>query len=99
MGTTLHQKQQLNVGLLTLNGHCVLHYWCRRDTNNAERSGRPNEAVSPDNFKKIHKIVWNDRKVKLRELADILKISKERVAFLLHEHLSIRKLFSKFVHY
>ena len=39
----------------------------------------------------------NDRKVELRELADILKISKERVTFILHEHLSMRKLCSMWV--
>lgn len=69
----------------------------RRDTDDAERSGRPNEAVTPENIKKIHKIVLNDRKVKLRELADIVKISKERVGFILHEHLTMRKLCSKWV--
>jgi len=35
--------------------------------------------------------------VKLRELADIVKISKERVGFILHEHLTMRKLCSKWV--
>jgi hypothetical protein len=35
--------------------------------------------------------------VKWHELADILKISKERVGFILHEHLSMRKLCSKWV--
>jgi len=53
----------------------------RRDTGDAKRSGRPNEAVTPENIK-IHKIVLNDRKLKLRELADIVKISKERVGFI-----------------
>ena len=37
----------------------------------------------------------NDRNVKLRELADIVKISKERVGFILREHLTMRKLCSK----
>jgi len=67
----------------------------RTDTNDAERFGRPNEAVTPENIKKIHKIVLDDRKVKLRELADIVKISMERVGYILHEHL--RKLCSKWV--
>ena len=60
----------------------------RRDTDDAERKC-PNEAVTPENIKKIHKIVLNDRKVKLRELADIVEISKERVGFILHEHLNM----------
>jgi hypothetical protein len=31
------------------------------------RSGRPKEAVSDENIKKVHKIILNDRKVKLIE--------------------------------
>lgn len=69
----------------------------RTDTNDAERSGRPNSAVTPENMKKIHKIVLADRKVKLQEIADTLKISKERVGHILHEHLGMRKMFSKWV--
>ena len=67
----------------------------RKDTDDAERSGRPNEAVKPENIEKIHKIVLNDRIVKFHELADIVKISKERVGFILHDHLSTIKLCSK----
>jgi hypothetical protein len=43
------------------------------------RSGRPKEAVTDENIKKVHKIVLNDRKVKLIEITETLKISKERV--------------------
>jgi hypothetical protein len=32
-------------------------------------SGRPKEAVSDKNIKKVHKIILNDRKVKLIEIA------------------------------
>ena len=39
----------------------------------------------------------NDRKVKLCQLADTVKISKEHVGFTLHEHFSMSKLFSKWV--
>jgi hypothetical protein len=43
------------------------------------RSGRPKEAVSDENIKKVHKIILNDGKVKLIEIAETLKISKKRV--------------------
>lgn len=39
----------------------------------------------------------DDRKVKLQEIADILKISKGTVFNILHEHLGMKKLFSKLV--
>ena len=75
--------------------------WCadfkrgRTDTNDAECSGRPNEAVIPENMKKILKVVMDNRKVKLREIADIVKISSGSVFTILHEHLGMKKLFSK----
>ena len=37
----------------------------------------------------------NNRKVKLREVADIVKISFDSIFTILHEHLGMRKLFSK----
>ncbi|KAF7278752.1 hypothetical protein GWI33_007985 [Rhynchophorus ferrugineus] len=46
----------------------------RRDTDE-ERSGRPNEVVSPENIK-MHIIIFNDRKVKLPELDNIVKMLK-----------------------
>lgn len=69
----------------------------RTDTSDAERSGRPNEAVTPENIKKIHKIVLADRKLKLREIADAVKISEGSVFTILHEHLGMRKLCAKWV--
>ena len=69
----------------------------RTSTNDAERSGRPNEAVIPENIKKIHKLVMNDRKLKVHELADIVKISDGSVFTILHEHLGMRKLCAKWV--
>ena len=44
----------------------------RTSTNDAERSGRPNEVVIPENIKKIHKLVMNDRKLKVHQLAETL---------------------------
>ena len=55
--------------------------WCaefkrgRTDTEDDERSGRPNEVVTPETIKKVHQIVFENRKLKLREIADTLKIS------------------------
>jgi hypothetical protein len=43
------------------------------------RSGRLKEAVSDENIKKVHKIILNDRKVKLIEIPETLKILKNCV--------------------
>ena len=69
----------------------------RTDTEDAERSGGPNEVVTPETIKKVHQIVFENRRLKLREIADTLKISYGSVNAILHEHLSMRKLLSKWV--
>ena len=47
--------------------------------------------------KKLHKLVLADRKLKLREIAEELKISEGSVFTILNEYLSMRKLCSKWV--
>ena len=69
----------------------------RTSTNDAERSGRPNEAVIPENIKKINKFVMNNRKWEVHELANIVKISDGSVFTILHELLGMRKLCAKWV--
>ena len=53
--------------------------------------------LCPKHTKKILKIISSDRKVKLQEIADILKISKGTVFKLVHENLSMKKSYSKWV--
>jgi hypothetical protein len=52
------------------------------------RKGRPKEAV---------KIILNDRKVKLIEIAETLKISKEPVGYIVHEYLDMQMLCVKWL--
>ena len=55
---------------------------------------RPNKITTPEMINKIHDIVLNNSKVKVREIAEILSISTERVVNILHlhTHLCMRKL-------
>ena len=53
--------------------------------------------ATPENTKKILKIILSDRKVKLQDIADILKISKGTVFKGVHENLSMNELYSKWV--
>ncbi|KAF7281782.1 hypothetical protein GWI33_004265 [Rhynchophorus ferrugineus] len=48
------------------------------NTEDDERSGRPKEFRTDENIKKIHKMILNDRKLQLNEIADTLKISTDR---------------------
>ena len=63
----------------------------RTNTNYAERSGHPNSAVVPENTKKLQKLVLADCKLKLREIAEELKISEGSVCFISNYFLMIIK--------
>ena len=63
----------------------------RTDTNDAERSGRPNEAVTPENIKQILKIVMDDRKLKVREIAKMVDISTGSASTILNEKIGYEK--------
>lgn len=69
----------------------------RTSTSDAERSGRPIEVVTPENIKKIHKMILENRKITLYEIVDALNISYERVHHMVHEKLEMRKLLAKWV--
>lgn len=66
-------------------------------TDESERCGRPKSAVVQENVKKVHKMVLENRKLKLQEIADTLKISEGSVFTILHDNLGMCKLLSKWV--
>ena len=57
--------------------------------------GRPNEITAPEMINKIHDIVLNDPKVKVREILEIVHILNERVVIILHIHLCMRKFYAR----
>ena len=69
----------------------------RTNTDDAERSCHPKSVVVSEHIKKIHNMVLTHRKLKMRDIADILKISEGSVFTILHENLSKCKLLSKWV--
>ena len=66
-------------------------------TSDAERSGRPVEVTTPEIIDKIHDMVMDDRRVKVREIASAVGISTERVHNILHQHLDMTKLSARWV--
>ena len=58
--------------------------------------GRQNEITTPEMINKIHDIVLNDRKLKVREIAEIVSISTERLVnsffMMTMHHLTHRRL-------
>ena len=61
------------------------------------REGRPKIATTPEIIHQVHDIVLDDRRVKVKEIADVLGISKERVGYILHKELNMRKLCARWV--
>ena len=59
--------------------------------------GCPNETTTPEMINKIHDILLNDPKVKVREIAEIVSISTERVVNILYTRLCMRKLGARWV--
>ncbi|KYN22438.1 hypothetical protein ALC57_05156 [Trachymyrmex cornetzi] len=50
-----------------------------------ERSGRPTTATTTDNIEEIHQVIMDNCQIKIREIAEAVGISKERVyPFLVH---------------
>ena len=61
------------------------------------RSGAPKTATTEDNVTKIHDLVLADSRLEVREIAETVGISKDRVGHILHEILGMRKLSTRWV--
>jgi histone-lysine N-methyltransferase SETMAR len=81
----------------------TIKYWVaefkrgRKSCQDEHRSGRPNEVTTPEMVTKIHKMVLDDRRLKVRELADMVGISKSAVHRILTENLDMKKLCARWV--
>ena len=69
----------------------------RTSTEDEQRSGRPVEVSTPEMIDKIHDMVLNDRRVKLREIVEATGVSKGTVISILHEKLDMKKLSARWV--
>jgi hypothetical protein len=54
------------------------------------REGRPTSATTPEIIEQVHDMVLDDRRMKVREIAETIGISKERVGYILHEELDMK---------
>ena len=62
----------------------------RKSLGDDERSGRPITVTTDKNIAKVHQMVFNDRRIKVRERAGAMKISRERVYHALNQVLGTR---------
>ena len=81
----------------------TIYFWInefkrgRTRTEDEARSGRPVEVTTPEMIAKIHRIVMDDRRMKVRDIAEIVGISVDRVHNILHEKLEMKKLCARWV--
>ena len=61
------------------------------------REGRPKSATTPEIIEQVHDMVLDDRRMKVREIAETIGISKEGVGYILHEELDMKKLCARWV--
>ena len=66
--------------------------WPYKHDIDAERSGRPVEVAIPETIEKIRNMVWADRRLKVREIAEVIFISHGSVVSILKDHLGMKKL-------
>ncbi|KYN16546.1 hypothetical protein ALC57_11207 [Trachymyrmex cornetzi] len=69
----------------------------RTSLADGERSGRPTTATTTDNIEEIHQMIMDNRRIKIREIAEAVCISKERVCHILTKELGMRKLTARWV--
>ncbi|XP_044313292.1 uncharacterized protein LOC123037293 [Drosophila rhopaloa] len=61
------------------------------------RPGAPKTSTTEDNVTKIHDLVLADCRLKIREIAETVGMSKDRVGHILHKILGMRKLSAQWV--
>lgn len=54
----------------------------------------PFEVITRETIDKIHDIIMKERRVTVRDIAEIVGISTERVQYILHEELQMKQLFA-----
>jgi hypothetical protein len=69
----------------------------RTNLEDDPREGRPKSSTTPEIIEQVHDMVLDDRLIKVREIADTVGISKERVGYILHEELHMKNLCARWV--
>ena len=81
----------------TINKWAAVFKRGRTSLEDNPREGRPKSATTPEIIKQVHDMVLDDRRMKVREIAETIGISKERVGYILHEELDMKKLCARWV--
>jgi len=64
-------------------------------TCDAPRHGRPKTVTTPEIIEQIHELIFEDRRISAKSIAQQLGISCERIGSIIREDLDMRKLSTK----
>jgi len=66
-------------------------------TCDAPRPGRSKTVTTPEIIDQIHELIFEDRLISAKSIAEQLGISRGRVGSIIHEDLDMRKISAKWV--
>jgi len=66
-------------------------------TRDAPRPRRPKTVTTLEITDQIHELILEDRRISVKSIAERIGISRERVGFIIHEDLDMRKLSANWV--
>ena len=69
----------------------------RRSLKDEDREGRPKTAVVPENIDAVRELIMQDRHVTYREIEASLGISSTSIHSILHGHLAVKKVCSRWI--
>lgn len=69
----------------------------RRSLQDESREGRPTSVVVAENIEAVHELIKHDRHVTYREIEASLDISMTSINKILHEHLHVKKVCSRWI--
>ena len=99
-GNSRHSERN-TMGTCTIVGHrqnWVAHFKSGNfSTYDAPRPGRSKTVTNPEIIDQIHEIIFEERRISAKSIAEQVGISRERVESIIHEDLDMRKLSAKWV--
>jgi len=69
----------------------------RTSLEDDSREGRPKSTTPPEIIEQVHDMILDDQQMKVREIAETIGISKERVGYIFHEELDMKKFCTRWV--
>ena len=69
----------------------------RTSLEDETRSGRPSDATDEEMCNKVRDLVYSDRRIKVKEIANVLHFSHGSVLTTLHDRLGMHKLTARWV--